>query len=151
MRSILVGALFCGCIGSPESSDEIPVLDFASFESDVQPILGERCGNPSCHGRADRPFSIYSAGRYRADPDRTFFDEPLTPEELTRDFARACGFAVGIRAPEDCLLLTKPLAVRAGGVGHLGGDVWSDRRETEYRVVETWLATARARTAEDGP
>ena len=151
MRAALLTGLVAGCIGSPGGSLEVPVLDFPSFQSDLQPILGERCGNPSCHGRPDRPFSVHCAGRWRADPHRTFLDEPLSPEEMIADYARACGFAVGIRAPGDCLLLKKPLAVAADGVGHLGGDVWIDTRDPEYRVVEAWLATARPRSEEDEP
>jgi hypothetical protein len=136
---VLVAA---GCIGTPEGTTQVPVLDYELFVSDVQVIFVERCGNPACHGRPERPFSVFGPEWYRADPSRTFLDEPLTDAEVLANYERACAFSLGISDPTDCLLLRKPLALAAGGVGHLGGEVWSDRDDTEARVVEAWLATA---------
>ncbi|MBI2895090.1 MAG: hypothetical protein HYY06_16155 [Deltaproteobacteria bacterium] len=139
--ALAVVAALVGCIGTDDGTVAIPVLDPLVFREDVQPILATRCGNPTCHGRADRPFSIYSAGAYRADPARTFLDEPLTPEELAQNYIGACGFALELEStsPSSCELLQKPLAIDAGGMGHLGGDVWIDERDREYRTVEAWV------------
>lgn len=128
------------CITPPTGDRDLPALDFEVYENDVQPILAERCANPTCHGRADRPLSIYAPGRYREDPSRTYLHEPLTEEELVVNYLGACAFSLGITDPGDCLLLRKPLAVDAGGAGHVGGDVWMAEDDAEYRVVEAWLA-----------
>lgn len=140
----IVFALLCaGCFGTPEGSTRVPVLDYEQFVSDVQPVFVVRCANPACHGRPERPFSIYGPEHYRADPLRTFLDEPLTDAEVLSNYESACAFSIGVRDPADCLLLRKPLALAAGGMGHLGGEVWDDRDDPEARVVEAWLATAR--------
>lgn len=141
--AMLVAAVLAGCIGTPEGSTSVPVLDYDAYVSDVQPIFVERCGNPTCHGRPERPFAVYAPERYRADPARTFLDEPLSGDELLANYESACAFSVHISDPTTCLLLSKPLAIDAGGAGHLGGDVWLDREDPEYRTVEAWLATAR--------
>lgn len=142
----LLGLVAAGCIGTPEGTTRVPILDYDQFESDVQRIFIERCGNPACHGRPERPFSVFGPERYRADPLRTFLDEPLTDEEVLSNYQSACAFSLGVRDPADCLLLRKPLARAAGGAGHLGGEVWSDRDDPEARVVEAWLATAEPQT-----
>lgn len=141
---VLVAPFAGGCLGTPEGSSQVPVLDEAVYEAEVQPILVARCGNPTCHGRPERPFSIYGPERYREDPARTFLQEPLTDDEVAANYARACAFSLGIDAPTECLLLRKPLAVTAGGAGHVGGELWASPDDPEYRTVEAWLATARA-------
>ncbi len=146
MRALLaasVASAWLGCIGTPEGTTTVPVLDYETYAQDVQPIFVERCGNPTCHGRPERPFSVYGPERYRVDPARTFLDEPLSEHELLANYESACAFSLRATDPTTCLLLSKPLAVHAGGAGHLGGDVWVDRDELEYRIVEDWLETAR--------
>lgn len=136
MRALLVAAVVAGCAG-PEVGDEPVVwLDYDQFVASVQPVLGDRCGNPSCHGRADRPLAIYSPGRYRADADRTHLPEPLTGDELAANFQKACLFAASDGAPADAPLVAAPLADR---VAHGGGAIFAGPTDAGYRALLAWV------------
>lgn len=139
-------AAFSACVtfGCAEEPDpiQIPRGDVDVFAADVQPIVDAQCANPSCHGRVERPLSLFSPGRYRMDPERTFLDEPLSRDELEMNARAVAAFATEV-APEGvdgCLVLRKPLALAAGGCGHEGGVIWSSRDDREHRLVRGWLA-----------
>ena len=117
--------------------------DYGRFVSEVQPILASRCANPSCHGRLDRPLAVYAIGMWRADPAQLFENTPLTADELRANYTRACSFIVAGAAPADCLLVRKPLAPDAGGATHLGGVVFTDTAEADYRGLLDWIASAK--------
>ena len=40
------------------------------------------------------------------------------------------------------LLLLKPLSTKAGGIHHVGGDLWPDTADPAYRCLLAWLAQA---------
>jgi hypothetical protein len=139
-RASLIISLLAACSVEPPP-ERMPSGDPSSFASGVQPILDARCADPSCHGRVDRPLSIYSPGRYRADPSRTFLREPLTPDELTTNMQALAAFALDAGGDVDrCLVLRKPLAIAAGGCGHLGGEIFASPADREYRTLRHWLA-----------
>lgn len=137
-RAVIALALLAGCVEPDEGSVPVVWLDATVFAEEIQPILGERCGNPSCHGRSDRPLAIYSPGRWRADPTRTFLPEPLTEAELAHDYAAACAFAAHDGAVDIAPLLLKPLGAGAG-VYHGGGAVFAATTEPDYRALAAWI------------
>lgn len=128
-----------GC-GSPRQ-EWVPVhwLDPAVFRRDVEPVLEAKCGNPACHGRAERPLSVYAPYAWRADPRRTFLHERLTDEEIEHNYVSACVLATPARSPGEALLVTKPLA-QAAGIDHGGGAVFEGSSDRGYRVLYNWLA-----------
>lgn len=139
IRAVLVIVLGLVACAEPEPAPEPVIwLDATVFEREILPILGERCGNPSCHGRSDRPLAIYSPGRWRADPARVFLPEPLTAEELEHDYAVACVFAAHGGSVEDAPLLLEPLGAGAG-VYHGGGAVFAGTTDRDYRALAAWI------------
>ncbi len=131
----------CGPAGQEpqEAPDELPRLDYEVFVDAVQPVLVDRCSNPSCHGNAQRPLSLYAPQAHRLRPEDTFSDRPLSPEEKRANYDRARSFAVDVGGGP--LLLTKPLAEDAGGVRHLQGEaLFFSVDERDYRAIEAWLS-----------
>ncbi len=137
--AVATSALLLGCGGGADTErTEVRWLDRQTFEQQVQSTLGEHCGNPSCHGRPDRPLSIYSPLRWRADPSRTFIDEPLTIEEQDHNYVVSCVMATEGTTARETLLATKPLADLVG-VFHGGGPVFSSRTDRDYRTLVSWV------------
>jgi hypothetical protein len=122
-----------GCAPAP-GYDSLPPADYARFVAAVQPVLAARCANPTCHGRPDRPLEVFAPHLHRLDARRLFLDEPLTDEELRRNYDRARAFVA-----DECLLLTKPLA---GGARHGGGAQFADEEEAEWRTLRDWVEAA---------
>jgi hypothetical protein len=136
---LLAGALQGSGCALPEADDQHVVwLDFPRYVAEVQPVLAARCGNPSCHGRPDRPFSIYSPLQWRADPARTYLREPLSEAELVANHAVACVLVTGAAAPEEALLLRKALG-DAAGTYHGGGAAFDGPTDRDYRTVLGWI------------
>lgn len=132
-----------GCAGGPGSEPIGVDADFEEFVVSVQPILQERCANPSCHGQISRPFEVFAVHQYRADPAMTFSDEPLSDDELWWNYQRARAFTGGAQASQ-APLVSKPLAPEAGGAKHVGGVVWEGTGEPEYAVVVGWIEGSNA-------
>jgi hypothetical protein len=138
---VVLAAFGCGIASCDVTEvDSVPVrwLDYPEFEAQVQPILAERCGNPTCHGRPERPFSVFSPLAWRLDAARTYLQEPLTEEELVHNYVSACVFASEADAPADAALVRKPLADTIG-VYHGGGVIFDGRADRNYRAVHAWL------------
>lgn len=133
----LLGVFVVGCGPAPATMD-LPVGDDAFFRERVSPHLESRCASAGCHGRPERPLSLYARGQHRADPSRAFLDEPLSDEELTENARRVAAFALG-RSARDSLAVQKPLAIAAGGVAHGGGDVFLDASDEGCRALIAWL------------
>jgi hypothetical protein len=139
-----VAPLVASCALEPPPDEAVPVGDPDAFAREVQPVLDARCADPTCHGRPERPLAIYSPGRHRQDPARTFLVEPLTPEELEVNARVLAAFALEVEDGVDsCLVLRKPLARAAGGCEHAGGEVFPGRDDREYRALRAWLAALR--------
>lgn len=134
---VLLLVPLAGCTFPGEGGEPVPLHDRAVFEAEVQPILAERCANPSCHGRPERPLSTYAIGRYRADPGATYSDDPLTPDEMTHNYLVACVLGAFTERPEDAELAAKPLA---SPLYHGGGKVFEDERDADHRTIVAWIA-----------
>lgn len=138
MRVLLAIALLTGC-GAPEGDDrDVRWLDDDVFAADVQTILADGCGNPSCHGRADRPFSVYSPGHWRENVDDTYLPGPISARELEHNYTVSCVLVSEADVPEESLLLRKTLG-EAAGVYHGGGAIFEDTTERDYRTLLQWV------------
>lgn len=138
----LVAPLAAACSGPDSGALPVRFGDRATFDADVQPVLAARCANPTCHGRPERALSLFAPHRYRADPARTYIDEPLTEAELAHNHLSASALATEQERPEDSLLVRKPRAEDAGTY-HGGGRVFVDDTERDYRTLVAWIAGAR--------
>jgi len=131
--------LAAACDGPTQRYEPLEVGPLEVFAAEVQPHIESRCASAGCHGAVGRPLSLYARGQYRAEPERTFYDEQLTRRELEANAERVAAFAHGSTV-EACLFLQKPLAQEAGGVYHGGGDVFVDADDPAYRAIALWLA-----------
>lgn len=138
----VVALVVVGC-GPEPSTAPLSVGDLEFFEARVEPHLEERCASGGCHGRPDRPLALYAPGMHRADPSRTWLDEPLSGLELEENARRAAAFGLE-GAPEDTLLVQKPLSILAGGSWHGGGDVFDTSDDPACVALSAWLTTTRA-------
>jgi len=129
-----------GCVGPVGDGEPLEVGSIEMYAAEIQPIVTERCASGGCHGRPDRLLALYAPGQHRMDPARTYYDEPLSDEELWVNAERLAAFAHGEDAPAS-LTLRKPLAEEAGGCFHEGGDVFRTTTDPGYRLMERWLAT----------
>jgi hypothetical protein len=132
---IAVGLLAC----APDTRP-VPLAepDVASF-GELQPWLEARCATLDCHGDPGRPLRLFSETGLRAPG--TSRDAPLSSAEL-EDNAWSL-FGVDDAPAERHLAVTKPLARSAGGVDHVGGDVWTSRDDPMHRCLVGWLDEAR--------
>jgi len=141
----LVPCACAACALAPPPPVPLPVGDEEVLASLAQPALDRRCADASCHANPDRPFAVYSPGRRRADPARLHLLEPLTPDELAANARAIAALALEPLAagePVDtCLVLCKPLAVSAGGCGHVVGEVFAGTDERDYQALRTYLDT----------
>ena len=133
-----------GCTNQSSETEDVRWLDYGRFRTSVQPILAERCGNSSCHGRPERPLSIYSPRRWRADASRTHLDEPLSDAELDQNYTVSCVFADTGATPAGSLLLEKALGA-TGGRYHGGGVVFDGRTDRGYRAILSWIEEGQGR------
>ncbi len=141
----------CGSGPGPGTGPALPAGDFAAFTSDVQPLLAEECGNPSCHGSEARPLALFSLHQHRRDPADVFRDLPLTEEELWLNYVGVLAFLDQIDDASRSLLLTKPLSPSSGGGDHVGGVQFEDRRSYGYRLLLGWAEAALAGVEEENP
>ncbi len=141
---VVVVCLLDGGLGCVDEADEsgIPGADFDAFVSEVQPVLDDRCANPSCHGTERRPLEIYAPSLHRADPDAIHSSSPLTDLELEANFGRSCGFLLDLDRPRDSLLLSKPLAMSAGGTAHADIVVFETDDDAEFVSMLDWVTDA---------
>lgn len=137
------------CEGPGLASAPLAVGPLDVFAREVEPVLEDRCAQGGCHGRADRPFSLYAPGQLRADPRRLHLAEPLTEGELATNARRVAALAVP-GTPDESPALRKPLALAAGGAYHGGGDVFVDRTDPGYRVLRSWLLSCDEAEAQRG-
>lgn len=146
-RSVLAKAALSffalvGCTGPSPQPRIVDVGPLEAFASGVEPMLEERCAQGGCHGRPDRPFTLYAPGAYRRDPAQTSLALPLDADEVATNALRVAALADASDA-DASIALRKPLAVDAGGAHHGGGDVFVDRTDAGYRVLRDWLLSCR--------
>ncbi|MCL4222965.1 MAG: hypothetical protein KJZ91_00665 [Myxococcales bacterium] len=150
--AVALVALGGACALDAPAAVPLPQGDAQVFAARAQPALDARCAEPSCHGDARRPFAIYSPGRRRADPARLHLIEPLDDDELEANALAVAALALeplAAGAPlAGCLVLCKPLAVPAGGCGHVVGPVFAAPDERHYQDLRAYLDTL---AWEEGP
>lgn len=140
--AILV-AVALACLGAgcgqvdPGQEEAIGQLDPTTFAVTIQPILDARgCSQSRCHYRdKNDPNSGGPGGSLR------IFDcsgNSCTPEEVLANHDSAAGMA-NITNPRSSKLLTKPLAQSAGGIQHLGGDIFLSTADPDYAAILGWI------------
>jgi hypothetical protein len=128
--------LLGGCGGVSQGVERVEMRDLEAFVRDVEPVLEARCANPSCHGRPERPLSLYAPSARRKNPDGTYLAGPLSGDELWHNYAVSCALSAG--TPEEALLARKPLGA-SGGLYHGGGAVFEGPTDRGYRAIIRWL------------
>jgi hypothetical protein len=134
-------ALLSACGGeTPELMLAQP--DFASFESEVYPVLLRDCAFHACHGSSERFFQVYGPGRARLVPMRSPL-EPAAMDEIMYTYNRALSM-IDARDPASSMLLRKPLSLAEGGSGHQGVDAWQrdvyvTRQEPGFLALQSWV------------
>lgn len=142
VRAALAGGAVASCVDGPGADGTLPAADYDAFVENVQPVLGLRCAQRSCHGVEDRPLEIFAAGEHRAPGVED--DGLLTDAELEANFNRARDHLVDVDDAADSPLVTKPLAVDAGGILHATGPVFLSTEDDEYLVLLEWVEDALA-------
>ena len=106
------------------------MLSFAEFQATIEPILVQRgCDSVAggdCHGGGIQ-------GTFRLSPPGA--------KDVQYDFDQA-KLQVSIAPPASSRLLTKPLAVTAGGTAHGGGEFWTSTSHPDYQAILTWVNNA---------
>jgi hypothetical protein len=139
-------SLAIGACQSDAWNGNAPMPDAAMFQAEVYPVLMRDCSFNACHGAAARFFQVFGPGRTRLDP-RLDQGAPLEPLELQVSYERARSMLVSNGAVTTSLLLVKPLAEHAGGVGHGGVDdlrrnVYESALDPGYVTLLKWAQTA---------
>ena len=152
MRSKRDAALVCGIMllafacADTGGEGTVAKRKFPQFQREVYPVLLRDCGFPACHGDERRFFRVYGPGRVRLPKDDmtvpSAFDQPTGDEiSLTYNLAQSM---ISSTEPGSSLLLRKPLAVAAGGAGHLGvdyfdRDVYRTAQDAGYLAIARWV------------
>ncbi|MBK7538353.1 MAG: PD40 domain-containing protein [Myxococcales bacterium] len=98
---------------------------FQEFRSQVQPLL-RTCAGAACHGAPQSDFYV------------TCGDDDT---QLAFNFAQAWAFVA--EPVDDSQLLRVPLAVKAGGLPHSGGDQLASRSDPKYLALRAWAEKVR--------
>jgi hypothetical protein len=131
----------CTAVENAPAPELVQTLDEPFFHCAVEPILLRECAYNGCHGQASAPLRLYSLGKLRLGPSATLADRtvPLTDAERHLNYLGAQAFDFGGVAPEDNLLLRKPMPSSAGGYEHEGGAIWSGSDDARVRTIRNWL------------
>ncbi len=132
----------CTEISGGPAPGAIPVLDEVKFRCRVEPVLVRDCSYLACHGNSGFPLRIYSVGKLRAGDSSTLASRtaPITDAEHHANFLSAAAFAFGDVAPDDSLLLRKPMPSEAGGYEHKGGATFTGPDDPRAVEIRRWLA-----------
>jgi hypothetical protein len=150
---LLLGCLLGACGSDDSAGWSPPNANTADFRNDVYPILLRDCAFHTCHGSEQRFFRVWGPGRARLG-GRSAFDCPSGDEmvaslgcrsidEIETTFDNARSF-IDLKDPRRSLILRKPLATEAGGMGHLGVDKFGRNlyRTTDspgYLTLSRWV------------
>jgi hypothetical protein len=138
-------SLACAC-GGTEQKPALAKRDFKVFQREVYPVLLRDCGFPACHGAKERFFRVWGPGRTRLPKDMGVLPEAFdlpTGDELSTSYSLALSM-IDDGHPDRSLLLRKPLAVAAGGAGHLavdayGRDVYRTAEDSGFLTLARWV------------
>ena len=137
-------------------------LDFDHFVCSVQPILERECSMPACHGNSERPFQVLASGRMRIEDEYESAKSILTAAdvsagkhpkltygELAFNYYQARAFAKVTQGFLQSQLVTRPLALRVGGMAHAPrADVFFEPEDPRIQRIEAWISGA---TIQDCP
>jgi hypothetical protein len=143
----LLAWLSCAC-GSTADKAAFARREFQPFQRQVYPVLLRDCGFPACHGAPQRFFRVWGPGRVRLPGTMGTpgaFDLP-TVDEISATYSLALSM-IDVEQPGRSALLRKPLAIAAGGAGHLGTDkhgrdVYRTVQDGGYRALAQWVLSA---------
>lgn len=143
---LLVLALAAGGCAEEQEKPVPARRAFMQFSGEVYSVLLQDCGFPACHGAPERFLRVYGPGRTRLMNDDGTIPEPFdtpTVDEQQLTFQLALSM-IDENDIEDSLLLRKPLAVEAGGYGHLGvdgygRDVYRTTQDAGYVKIARWV------------
>lgn len=131
---------FVGCTNTEQSEQTIEVGDEVAYGMWVEPYITLRCGSLDCHGDAGRPLRLYGGAGLRLRPElRGDFTSAEENRASVLAFAGISPDASAGGEVSQHLALLKGLAVSAGGLAHVGGDVWQSVEDMGYRCLEAWL------------
>ncbi len=130
------------CVEGPGSATPLVEADYDAFVSRVQPVYEDQCTERNCHGNEGRPLALFATGKHRLAPTQVDSDEPLDEAELRANFDRSRAFLLGVEHARSCELVSKPLAVGAGGVGHAAGAVFDSDIDDQYLDLLDWVSDA---------
>jgi hypothetical protein len=135
----LAGALFlAGCgYDDPGFDPTARSGELDSFAEYVQPVLQVSCASLDCHGNAGRPLRLYAKNGLRLIKELR--GEDASDTEMQANIEAIDGLDPASIQVEDRLFLLKPLSVDAGGLHHIGGDLWIDQNDGTYRCLHAWL------------
>jgi hypothetical protein len=141
LRTCAVGIWLLLAACQSDESWVLPSGYEASFEKEVFPVLLRDCAFHTCHGAEGRFFRVWGPGRVRLENLGAFqaYDAKAMPPrvasplEVNTSYQRAVAF-IDKKNPRRSLLLRKPLAVGAGGAGHLGADNYG---RNVYRTLDS--------------
>lgn len=142
-RRVLVLALaslsvsISACTTIDRGAHPLDIPDETAYSRWVHPYVELRCGSLDCHGDKGRPFRLYGGGglRLRAELRGTF----VAPEEIMANVRSFAGISPDIARVSEHRALLAGLAVYAGGLSHVGGDVWDSTNAPGYRCIFAWL------------
>lgn len=141
LLAAFVAASSPGCPTGGAWSGNVGTADYATFESEVYPVLMRDCGYPNCHGIEQRAFQVWGPGRTRLEIE----SDDVRVDERKRTYARALSvlYTDGSRPLSESPLLAKPLEISAGGATHGGVDrygrnVYRSQADAGFQVLWRW-------------
>lgn len=135
--AVLVGAA-AGCAFEDQKQLQVAARgEQSNFATYVQPVLAASCASLDCHGMAGRPLRLYAKHGLRMDA--ALRGQEASADELAANMAAIAALDPDATSLEDNLLLLKPLAVKAGGMHHVGGGLWVNQADPAYRCLHAWL------------
>jgi hypothetical protein len=144
ITTILIIGFLSTCIdgcGSVDPGQEIDSagLDFNVFQGTIQPILDLRgCSQGGCHYRdKSDPYSGGPGGSFQI---YNCMNDPCTDDQFHANYDSASGLS-NPEDPSNSKLLLKPLAESAGGIQHLGGDIFVTTSDPDYLAILSWIQT----------
>lgn len=138
-RAASLLALWAVACAPPEQGElAIVVGDAEAYATEVHPVLEASCATLDCHGDPDRPLRLFAETGLRASDDLRGL--PITEQELEQNLRSLAAVDPGAPTVDESLVLLEPLAPEAGGVHHVGGDLWPSTTDPSYLCVRAHLA-----------
>jgi hypothetical protein len=126
----------CGSV-DPGVDPSVGSLDYDAFKANIQPVLDRRgCSNSKCHYRDKaNPSNGGPGGSFRIF---NCTDDPCSEDQFRANYDSASGMC-DISNSTNSKILLKPLAVSAGGIQHLGGDIFLNATDPDYLTILSWI------------